>query len=75
MFSAQINRHRWRAIAAAALSTTLLLAFAVARLKSDLRDELERAGATEDHADAYYLEIDDGVEAYKSGGFSQHASR
>jgi SulP family sulfate permease len=48
--------------------------FAVARLKSDLRDELERADATADFADAYYLEIDDGVEAYRAGVFSQHAN-
>jgi len=45
--------------------------FAVARLKSALRDQLERAGALEDFADAYYLEIDDGVEAYRAGGFSR----
>lgn len=45
--------------------------FAVARLKSDLSDELERADAVGAFADGYFLEIDDGVEAYRSGGFSK----
>ena len=43
------------------------IAFAVARLKSDLAEQLERAEAVDAFADAYYLEIDDGVEAYQAG--------
>jgi SulP family sulfate permease len=43
------------------------IAFAVARLKTDLVEQLERAEAVDAFADAYYLEIDDGVEAYQAG--------
>ena len=45
------------------------IGFAVARLKSDLVEELERAEATDAFADAYFLETDDGVHAYLAGEF------
>ena len=56
------------------------ISFAFARLKADLREQIARADALDAFADAYYLEIDDGVEAYRSGSFgtdspSEHGDR
>ncbi len=45
------------------------LGFGIARLKAELVDELERAEAVDAFADAYFLEIDDGVDAFRAGTF------
>jgi SulP family sulfate permease len=47
------------------------IGFAVARLKADVLEQLERAGVVADFADAYYLETADGVEAYRAGDFGR----
>jgi len=45
------------------------IGFGIARLKSDVLDPLERADAVEAFTDAYFLEIDDGVDAFRAGTF------
>jgi SulP family sulfate permease len=44
----------------------------VARMKADVLDQIERAGAVLAFADSYYLETDDGVEAYRAGELGPH---
>ena len=43
------------------------IGFGIARLKSDVMEELERADGVRAFADAYFLEIDDGVDAFRAG--------
>ncbi len=41
----------------------------IARLKAGVADQLERAGVLADIADAVFLAVDDGVEAFRPGTF------
>jgi SulP family sulfate permease len=45
------------------------IGFAVARLKANVFDQLERADAVAAFADRYFLETDDGVDAFRAGEF------
>jgi SulP family sulfate permease len=51
------------------------IAVGMARLKTEILDQLERADAVRAFADAYYLEIDDGVEAYEAGTLTIRPTR
>jgi MFS superfamily sulfate permease-like transporter len=45
------------------------VAVGIARLKTEVADQLERAGVLAGISEAVYLEVDDGVEAFKRGDF------
>ena len=43
-----------------------------ARLKSEVTEQMERAYPLQDFADATFLEVDDGVDAFVNGSFGDH---
>lgn len=48
------------------------VAVGVARLKSEVTEQMERAYPLRDFADATFLEVDDGVDAFVNGSFGDH---